>query len=85
MPSPFAVGRYAVTFDEWDAYTEDAGSAVHKPRDGGWGGVNRPVITSSWADSGAIYKPDDEGWGRGRQSSGDQGVMETISSTILHG
>ena len=28
IAKPFAVGRYAVTFDEWDAYAADGGSGI---------------------------------------------------------
>ena len=34
---PFAVGEYAVTFDEWDACTADGGCNDYKPADQGWG------------------------------------------------
>jgi formylglycine-generating enzyme required for sulfatase activity len=40
--APFAVGRFAVTFEEWDA----AGLA-HKPSEEGWGRGRRPVINVS--------------------------------------
>lgn len=52
---PFAVGRYAVTFDEWDACVA-AGGCSHKPDDAGWGRGRRPVIDVSWEDAQA-YKP----------------------------
>jgi formylglycine-generating enzyme required for sulfatase activity len=44
--APFAVGRFAVTFEEWDA----AGLA-HKPSEEGWGRGRRPVINVSWDDA----------------------------------
>ncbi len=43
IPGPFAIGRFAVTFHEWDAAQEDkdwqriTGRAPRQPRDGGWG------------------------------------------------
>jgi formylglycine-generating enzyme required for sulfatase activity len=51
-----AVGRYAVTFEEWDRYADDA--AWHRskhlepysPSDQGWGRGKRPVINVSWQD-----------------------------------
>jgi formylglycine-generating enzyme required for sulfatase activity len=46
IKAPFAVGRFAVTFDEWD----EAGLA-HKPEDAGWGCGRRPVIDVSWEDA----------------------------------
>src|SRR5215212_7069884 len=42
--APFAVGRYAVTFDEWDDCVADGGCNRHKPSDRGWGRGQRPVI-----------------------------------------
>jgi formylglycine-generating enzyme required for sulfatase activity len=39
---PFAVGRFAVTFVEWDA-----AGLPHKPNDQGWGRGRRPVINVS--------------------------------------
>jgi len=46
----FAVGRTAVTFDEWDACVADSGCAGYKPADQGWGRGQRPVINVSWND-----------------------------------
>lgn len=51
-----AVGRYPVTFAEWDRYAED--DRWHRsrdvepyiPRDQGWGRGKRPVINVSWDD-----------------------------------
>ena len=45
---PFAVGKYEVTFDEWDACVADGGCYGHRPDDLGWGRGNRPVIDVSW-------------------------------------
>ena len=47
---PFAVGKYEVTFAEWDACVADGG-CTHRPDDGGWGRDNRPVINVSWNDA----------------------------------
>ncbi len=55
IPRPFAVGRYAVTFDEWDAAVA-AGSVSYKPADQGWGRGRRPVINVSWDDAQAYIK-----------------------------
>jgi formylglycine-generating enzyme required for sulfatase activity len=51
IPSPFAVGRFPVTFAEWDACIEDGGCAGHRPDDWGWGRDRRPVIFVSWDDA----------------------------------
>ena len=47
---PFAVGRYEVTFAEWDACRR-AGGCLHAPGDEGWGRGSRPVIHVSWKDA----------------------------------
>jgi formylglycine-generating enzyme required for sulfatase activity len=49
---PFAVGKYEVTFDEWDACVA-AGGCAHKPGDQGWGRGRQPVINVSWEDARA--------------------------------
>jgi formylglycine-generating enzyme required for sulfatase activity len=50
VPKPFAIGRYAITFAEWDAAVA-AGGVSHKPDDQGWGRGDRPVINVSWEDA----------------------------------
>ena len=50
---PFAVGRFEVTFDEWDACVADGGCNGYKPSDEGWGRGRRPVINVSWDDAKA--------------------------------
>jgi formylglycine-generating enzyme required for sulfatase activity len=48
---PFAVGRYSVTFSEWDACVADGGCGGHRPNDSGWGRDKQPVIDVSWEDA----------------------------------
>jgi len=48
----FAVGRYEVTFDEWDAYVAASGYG-ERPADEGWGRGRRPVINVSWEEARA--------------------------------
>ena len=48
---PFAVGRFAVTFAEWDACVADGGCGGYRPGDGGWGRDDRPVINVNWNDA----------------------------------
>ena len=45
----FAVGKFPVTFDQWDLCVKDGGSK-HSPSDDGWGRGSRPVINVSWDD-----------------------------------
>ncbi|MBN8454297.1 SUMF1/EgtB/PvdO family nonheme iron enzyme [Accumulibacter sp.] len=49
---PFAVGKYELTFDEWDACVADRG-CNHKPDDRGWERGRQPVIDVSWDDAQA--------------------------------
>jgi len=48
---PFAVGRFTITFSEWDACVADAGCNHHRPEDRGWGRGRRPVINVNWNDA----------------------------------
>ncbi len=45
----FWIGKYQVTFDDFDLFCEETGR--DKPRDSGWGGGQRPVIYVSWWDT----------------------------------
>ena len=47
---PFAVGRYEVTFAQWDA-CHRSGGCSHNPDDQGWGRGNRPVVNVNWHDA----------------------------------
>jgi|SRR5215831_3716003 formylglycine-generating enzyme required for sulfatase activity len=50
---PFAVGRFAITFAEWDACVADGGCKRYRPGDRGWGRGHRPVINLWWEDARA--------------------------------
>jgi formylglycine-generating enzyme required for sulfatase activity len=50
---PFAVGKFAVTFDQWDACVAEGGCNRYRPADEGWGRGNRPVIRVNWGDAKA--------------------------------
>lgn len=45
---PFAIGRYEVTFDEWQACLAEGG-CKEMPNDHKWGRGRRPVINVPWA------------------------------------
>ena len=45
----FEIGKYEVTFEEYDAFCDDTGRS--KPGDEGWGRGTRPVINVSWWDA----------------------------------
>jgi formylglycine-generating enzyme required for sulfatase activity len=53
----FAMGRFPVTFAEYDYFCEETRHALslhenrEKPDDNGWGRDNRPVINVSWHDA----------------------------------
>ena len=51
IAKPFAVGKYPVTFDEWDACVAAGACNNYKPDDNGWGRGTRPVINVSWNDA----------------------------------
>lgn len=51
--SKLAVGKFAVTFDEWDACVAEGGCQGYRPADENWGRGKRPVIHVSWQDAKA--------------------------------
>ena len=53
---PFAVGRFAVTFEEWDACLADGSCNAWRPADEGWGRGNLPVVNVSWDDANAYAR-----------------------------
>ncbi len=46
---PFYIGKFEVTFAQWD-YCHAVGACAHRPPDNGWGRGDRPVINVSWDD-----------------------------------
>ena len=49
---PFAVGKFEVTFADWEACVAGGGCTSNKsPSDEGWGKGRRPVINVSWNDA----------------------------------
>jgi formylglycine-generating enzyme required for sulfatase activity len=50
----FALGKYEVTFEEYDKFCE--ATKREKPSDSGWGRGKRPVINVSWDDAKAYTK-----------------------------
>jgi formylglycine-generating enzyme required for sulfatase activity len=53
LAKPLAVGRFEVTFAEWDACVAGGGCGGHRPDDRGWGRDRRPVIDVSFDDAQA--------------------------------
>jgi hypothetical protein len=62
ITASFAIGRFALMFDEWDAaqahpdWQRLSGIAPRKPEDGGWGRSNQPAINVSWEDAKAYCR-----------------------------
>lgn len=50
----FALGKYEVTFEEYDKFCEATGR--EKPSDSGWGRGKRPVVNVNWNDAKAYVK-----------------------------
>ena len=48
---PFAIGKYEVTFAEWDACVLDGGCRGYRPGDEGRGRGSLPVMNVSWDDA----------------------------------
>jgi formylglycine-generating enzyme required for sulfatase activity len=51
--APFAIGKYEITFGQWDACLAGNGCNGFSPPDHGWGRGNRPVEGISWSDAQA--------------------------------
>ena len=49
----FAVGKFEVTYAEWDACAADGGCNGYKPPDQGWGRGTHPVVNVSWNNAQA--------------------------------
>ena len=47
----FALSRFEVTFEKWDACIDAGGCEGYNPHDRGWGRGDRPVIRLRWADA----------------------------------
>ncbi len=62
IPCAIAVGRYPVTFEEWDIaqaspeWIRTKGTKLRQPDDQGWGRGRRPVIDVSWEHARAYAK-----------------------------
>ena len=55
IAQPFAVAKFALTFDEWDACAARGDCAAHISDDS-WGRGRRPVINVSWEDAQSYVK-----------------------------
>lgn len=50
LARPFAMGKFEVTFEEWDACVS-GGGCVSRAHDQGWGRGRQPVVGVSWIDA----------------------------------
>lgn len=50
IPRSVALGKFEVTFDEWDVCSQE-GACTPAASDEGWGRGNRPVINVTWDDA----------------------------------
>ena len=85
IAQPFALGKYEVTFDEWDACVADG--ACEKAPDEAWGRGRRPVINVNFAQVNAYTKwlsaktgkqyalPSEAQWEYAAQAGGNQGTF----------
>ena len=71
---PFAVGRYEVTFAQWDACVAAGGCAGPRPDDQGWGRGLRPVINVSLEQCPELREMAERPDGRGLPSADGGGV-----------
>lgn len=53
IPRPFALGKYEVTFAQWEACLADGGCDGPGVDDHGWGREKRPVIDVTWDEAKA--------------------------------
>ena len=56
IESSLAVGKYEVTFREWDACVKGGGCRDYHPNANGWGRGDRPVINVGWNDARAYVR-----------------------------
>lgn len=84
----FCIGRYEVTFEEYDLFCDDTGRA--RPDDRGWGRGTRPVINVNWWDAAAYcnWLSDKEGLPQAYDSLGnflDSSGEPTLNPSLVKG
>jgi formylglycine-generating enzyme required for sulfatase activity len=52
----FALAKYDVTFEQWDACVADGGCSGYRPDDEGWGRGSQPVMNVSFDDAQAYVQ-----------------------------
>jgi formylglycine-generating enzyme required for sulfatase activity len=83
--APFAVGRFAVTFEEWDACVADGGCKGYRPPDHSWGRGRRPVTNVSWDDANAYvaWLSEKTGWRYHLLSEAEREYVTRAGSTSV--
>jgi len=51
IATPFAVSKFEISFDEWDACLAQGGCRGYRPDDEDWGRGANPVMNISWEDA----------------------------------
>jgi formylglycine-generating enzyme required for sulfatase activity len=51
IATPFAVSKFEISFDKWDACVAQGGCRGYRPDDEGWGRGASPVMNISWEDA----------------------------------
>lgn len=51
IPRALAIGKYDVTFDDWEACVADGGCNHYQPKDWRFGRGKRPVLSVNWSDA----------------------------------
>jgi formylglycine-generating enzyme required for sulfatase activity len=51
IAATFAVSKFEITFDEWNACVKNGGCGNYRPEDEGWGRGKRPVVNLSWENA----------------------------------
>jgi formylglycine-generating enzyme required for sulfatase activity len=51
IAEPFAVSKFEITFDQWEACVADGGCDAYSPIDHGWGRGDRPVVEMNFMDA----------------------------------
>ncbi|NLI08011.1 MAG: formylglycine-generating enzyme family protein [Thermotogaceae bacterium] len=84
----FYIGKYAVTFEEYDRFCEEI--KIIKPCDQGWGRGKRPTIDVTWHEAIAYcnWLSDKEGLPRAYDNGGnllDKNALETDNPSLAIG
>ena len=56
IPKPFAVGKFEITFEEWDWCATEGECGNYLPSDWAWGRGRKPVININWEDAKSYVK-----------------------------